>query len=87
MAHNIKHSNSTKENTIRVNSNLGSYLGLCVKRTDTGATVDVPDTDVSVTGAAAGCQNVWLPWAPSQSLKKKEKKYFSLIHLVQLSLR
>ena len=47
----------------------GSYLGQSVQCTDTGATVDIPDANVSVTGAATSGKNVWLPWAPGQSLR------------------
>ncbi len=46
------------------------YLGLSVKRTDAGATVYIPDADVTITGTASRCKNIWLPWTPGQSLVK-----------------
>lgn len=45
------------------------YLGLSVKRTDAGATVYIPDANVTVTGSTSRCQDVWLPRTPGQSLE------------------
>ena len=46
-----------------------SYLRPSVQTIDAGATVDIPDADVAVSGATSRSKNVVFPWAPGQSLK------------------
>lgn len=45
-----------------------SYLRLSVKRTDAGATIYIPDADVTVAGPTSSCKYTWLPRTPGQSL-------------------
>lgn len=44
------------------------YLGMCIHSTQAGPRADIPDANVSVTGASPCCQDIGLPRTPCYSL-------------------